>query len=340
MVVDSVQVPDWLVDETGPPRTTRVHSLQRDLHKNRWIKRLWSGPTSSTLGHYNNYSDPDAIGLQTRIQNGPLRNIGEIGQIFNKDVYRWPWSGGETDIHVKTNLADPLVQQLFKYMTVFDPSMDGINNDGDLNPVDGSALVDEKFSLLSPTLTPEFEISGRININTAPWQVIAQLPWVSERLAQAIVAYRDKTAIMSSPDYTGGRSAAIGRAVREFSGFENIGELNNVIAGGQQYRIDRYVDGRDQWGYPDLTTGSRIRYDGSADDFEERDLIFSRISNLVTVRSDIFTAYILVRLGTDGPQKRVIAILDRSDVYPDSSGSGGTIGNVKVLALHPVPDPR
>ncbi|GAH63524.1 unnamed protein product, partial [marine sediment metagenome] len=61
--------------------------------------------------------------------------------------------------------------------------------------------------------------------------------------------------------------------------------------------------------------------------------IFSRISNLVTVRSDVFTAYILVRIGTDGPQKRVIAILDRSDVY---SGKD----KVRLVALHYVPDPR
>jgi hypothetical protein len=66
---------------------------------------------------------------------------------------------------------------------------------------------------------------------------------------------------------------------------------------------------------------------------EERDLIFTRISNLVTVRSDVFTAYILVRLGTSGPQKRVVAILDRSKV--NSAGD-----RVRLAALYPVPDPR
>ena len=80
--------------------------------------------------------------------------------------------------------------------------------------------------------------------------------------------------------------------------------------------------------FPDLTSG-----DEAEDDFEERDVIFSRISNLVTVRSDVFTAYILVRIGTDGPQKRVIAILDRSDVYFAKD-------RVKVRALQQVPDPR
>ncbi len=105
--------------------------------------------------------------------------------------------------------------------------------------------------------------------------------------------------------------------------------MNFVIDGDDDYSMRYYkLKTGDLGGYPDLSGG-----DGAADDFEERDIIFARISNLVTVRSDIFTAYILVRIGVDGPQKRMIAILDRSDVY--SSGD-----KVKIVALHPVPDPR
>ena len=78
---------------------------------------------------------------------------------------------------------------------------------------------------------------------------------------------------------------------------------------------------------PDLTP------DTALDDFEERDLIFTRISDLVTVRSDVFTAYVLVRIGEAGPQRRIIAIFDRSRVT--SAG-----GKVRILAHHPVPDPR
>ncbi len=93
-----------------------------------------------------------------------------------------------------------------------------------------------------------------------------------------------------------------------------------------------YANDGDQLGFPDLTPGGSTG-DEAPDDFEERDLIFARISNLVTVRSDVFTAYILVRIGTDGPQKRVIAILDRSDVYSPTD-------RVKIVAVHPVADPR
>ncbi len=74
------------------------------------------------------------------------------------------------------------------------------------------------------------------------------------------------------------------------------------------------------------------------DDFEERHWLLSKVANIFTVRSDVFTAYILVRLGHDGPERRMIAIFDRSNVYRP-------IGNNKpekprIIALHPVPDPR
>ncbi|MHC4113926.1 MAG: ComEA family DNA-binding protein [Planctomycetota bacterium] len=211
--------------------------------------------------------------------------------------------GGESD--VRLNLQEPVFRNIFQYLTAFDPA---------------EHIPDPN----------ETRIKGRININTAPWYVMAQLPWVSEQLAQAIVAYRDKLDLSPAggPNY----NRPIDQS-RPF-GFGSIGELNLVNESGSvdpnhDYSIIKYfLDGFDMDGYPDLTYS-----DGIEDDFEERDVIFSRISNLATVRSDVFTAYILVRLGTDGPQKRVIAILDRS---------GATIGNdrVKVVALHLVPDPR
>jgi len=222
---------------------------------------------------------------------------------------------------IRLDLQNPYHRNVFQYLTVFDPTSDNIDNDGDGF---GVGTID----------SDELKIPGRININTAPWFVIAQLPWVSNELAQAIVAYRDKLNLSpSGPDYSNGRGFGINPItppiVREDPGFESIGELNFVIAGNIPYSIQQYrLDNMELIGFPDLTP-----IDGYPNDFEERDIIFSRISNLVTVRSDVFTAYILVRIGTDGPQQRVIAILDRSDVY---SGNG----RVRIVALHPVPDPR
>jgi hypothetical protein len=190
---------------------------------------------------------------------------------------------------VRLDLQNPLYENIFQYLTVIDPTEhcdpnDYTNNQSYLN---------------------ETRIKGRINVNTAPWFVIAQLPWMQESIAQAIVAYRD----------------TIGGAFESTAALVQVPEMG-FYANDPNYAL---VDLND---YPDLT-----RSDGAISDFEERDVIFSRISNIATVRSDVFSAYILVRIGVDGPQKRVLAILDRSRVT--SPG-----GKVRILALHPVPDPR
>ena len=196
---------------------------------------------------------------------------------------------------VRLDLASPAFANIFQYLTVIDPAEHGC-------PAN------------------ETRVKGRININTAPWFVITQLPWMRPPIAQAIVAYRDKTPLPGGPDYTSRPGEP---------GFRIIADLSNVVGPDPNYSINYYArDSSDVAGFPDLTPR-----DGAADDFEERDMIFARASNLVTVRSDIFTAYILVRIGSDGPQKRVIAVLDRSLV-------NSTADKVQVVALQPVPDPR
>jgi len=318
IVDEAPPVPNWLTDDSNAIAT---NSFQRDITRHKCIRRLWAASDRlSTLGYTNTYTVTevaDDIYIQAHPADEKFTNIGEIGMVFRRDAYGVIGyaADAKTEGWVRINLADPNFQHLFNYLTVFDPSADVIDNDAD------GRLNETEFAL-----TPELKIPGRININTAPWYVIAQLPWVFEPLAQAIVAYREKTAVPGGPDYTGRRGNP---------GFSSIGELCNVNVGINRFAsMDYYsrirVDVND---FPDLTPA-----DKAVNDFEERDLIFARISNLVTVRSDVFTAYILVRIGTNGPQKRAIAILDRSDVYPD--GAGGTIGKVKLRALQPVPDPR
>ena len=181
---------------------------------------------------------------------------------------------------VRLDLRNPAVTDIFQYLTVIDPTDHG-------------------------HLPHETRIKGRINVNTAPWYVTAQLPWMRPEIAQAIVAYRDTVA----------------------GAFESTGELLHVPE--MCYHADDPAQASvDLDSFPDLTPG-----DGATSDFEERDVFFCRLSNLATVRSDVFTAYILVRIGIDGPQKRVVAILDRSQVT-------STTDKVRILALHPVPDPR
>jgi len=174
----------------------------------------------------------------------------------------------------------------------------------------------------------------------------------TDYLAMAITAWRDKLDLsgIGGPNYSDifgatpdGRQNATGidaLGISEDKGFRNIAELTQVINqnfgvppdGPDDFDIRKYLDGTNNPAAP-ASPEMDTSVDSFTDDLEERNLIFHRISNLVTVRSDVFTAYILVRLGRDGPQKRMIAIFDRSNVFDSYQ-------RPKLVALHPVPDPR
>jgi hypothetical protein len=305
ITVDSIIVPvagandtNWLKPQTDPTLKFATKSFQRDITPNKPIRRLWDfffyQINKPTIGYLNEYIDSDPRVIQAHPANQPFTNVGEFGQLFYNPTYYYGGIGPDfrltvTEPELRINLADPTYkyQQIFKYLTVMDPR--------DHNPIDSN----------------ETRIKGRININTAPWFVLAQLPWVSYHtqpnydLARAIVNYRDNIA----------------------GPFKSTGELMRVGIGSNDVDSIGYYEGRV------VPSVLMMPEDGAGDKFEERDVIFARISNLVTVRSDVFTAYILVRIGQDGPQKRVIAILDRSGVKSSAD-------KVKVLAVYPVPDPR
>jgi hypothetical protein len=305
--VDEFLVPEvetsgnWMVINTAGDIS---RSFERDLTLNKCIRKILNPnmTTSPTIGYMNHPFNSGGDMIQAHPANKTFTNIGEIGQLFRTDAYLT--NEFSTEASVRLDLADLNIQNLFKYLTVMDPYDHGYTDPNN----------------------PETRIKGRININTAPWFVLAQLPWASwtpteplnYRLAQAIVAYRDKTLTPSGIDF----SARPG-----LPGFQSIGQLNNVISIADPCSSIGYYA---QTGnvFPALTPA-----DGTNDYFEERDAIFTRISNLVTVRSDVFTAYILVRIGPTGPQKRVIATFDRSGVT-------STGGKIKVIAIQQVPDPR
>jgi hypothetical protein len=235
--------------------------------------------------------------LQAHPANMLFTNVGEIGQLFYNTTYDYGGTipPGIIEPQLRIDLNEPAYHQIFKYLTVFDP-----------NELRFGGHPKE-----------ETRVKGRININTAPWFVIAQLPWISAH----------------TPNYELARSIVNKREMR--GGYKSIGELmadanssNDNIGyyGGLPFTTIASTS-------PVLITPNDPNDFPNEDAFEKRDLIFARISNLVTVRSDVFTAYILVRIGPNGPQKRVIAILDRSGVTPLG-------GKVKVVAVQPVPDPR
>jgi hypothetical protein len=288
IVVDMKNVPSNFTDGSG------TFSVERDITKHKCIRRLWqddnggSFDSTPTLGKANDYNNVDNEFIQAHPKNRAFTNIGELGMIFKLPAYYDATktgndaigyaSGKKTELAVRLNLADGNLSPVFNYLT----------------------------ALRMPN-NHETRVKGRININTAPPAVIAQLPWITDvNLAKQIVKYRDDK-------------------VNGFTSIRQLVEVNDM-----DYYKKLQVG--DQPGFPDLTPGGTTG-DGAKDDFEERDLIFARISDLVTIRSDVFTAYILVRIGTDGPQKRYIAILDRSEVKKPGD-------KVIIRAFQQVPDAR
>ena len=284
LTVDSKTVPAGWIKSDGVAR-----SIQRDISPYKCLRRLWASEAQTSTpglgnasGNYVDTQRPEVI--QAHPANKPLTNIGELGMILVRSAYDVP--EGATAANCLIDLRNPIYGKLFNYLTVVDPSQ-------------------------RPGLAAnETRVMGRININTAPTFVLAQLPWMqyedtgSLQKASAIVAYRDS-----------------------HGPYKSIGDLMQIDP-----LCALAFDGKDNQ-HEDTPRGPDLTPDTARDDLEERDLIFTRISNLVTVRSDVFTAYILARIGTNGPQRRIIAILDRSQV--NSLGD-----KVRIVANYPVPDPR
>jgi hypothetical protein len=293
MPVDTVSVPQGLVVPDG-----QVRSIQRDVTRYRCLWRRWTpAPVASVnLGHANGqYVDTSVPQMQAHPANRTLTNIGELGMVLARNAYSLPEGTPPGDVLV--NLCDPIYSGLFNYLTVIDPAEHGW-------PAE------------------ETRVMGRVNINTAPSFVLAQLPWMQYMASDPSMIPTEGQLLLRARGIVARRSTGPGVPYRSIGDLMQVSQMLSLGSDGAD-NLHSVAPGRG----PDLTD------DTARDDFEERDLIFTRISNLVTVRSDVFTAYILVRLGTNGPQKRVVAVLDRSHVNAPRD-------KVRIVAQQLVPDPR
>ncbi len=185
---------------------------------------------------------------------------------------------------------------------------------------------------------------GLININTAHWRVLSMLPLVvhpvtgevcraeTEALARQIVAYREQFGPFTSifdlqKVYDPTDPNTNWWQKRGFATMWGMYDLNAFDFGdrhGDFSPPDPAFPGR---GGADVT-------DGVLRDFESTFLNLTRISNLITTRSDSFTAYVLVQgwkdAGTTAAQlvyeRRAAYYIDRSNV----AGPGQMPRSVRV----------
>lgn len=238
------------------------------------------------------------------------------------------------------------------------------------------------------TTLPEDDVpsEGLININTASWRVLAQLPLVmreddptrvdhyaTEYLARQIVYFRD---IDDGRGYDPNDTGYADPTTRIFKPrphgpFKNIFELllipefeacrtpaasNPYLAPPnptapprnllptQNPNRDGFIERKDydpsvnDGDFSPLTDPASPRGDGVRWDWKEKYLMLNRIANLITTKSDCYTAYIQVQGWRDAgtpdatlvSQKRLAFIVDRSRVTSTGNKRTPTVYNVPV----------
>ena len=164
-------------------------------------------------------------------------------------------------------------------------------------------------------------VHGLININTANWKVLSTVPFTTDpvtnaRIAKAIVLYRD-----GDPS-TG---------TLPQGPFQSLFDLYKVpeFINNQPVPISNTSPDDDDGDFSPFNRTIKPgdpKTDGITDphEFERQYLLITRISNLLTTRSDSFTAYILVQgwRNANTPQaelvvqRRAAMLIDRAGVTP------------------------
>ncbi len=217
----------------------------------------------------------------------------------------------------------------------------------------GAALAQDSRDSTTAGFEQLLATEGRIGINTASAHVLEAIPWVPS--GQDLFGVNAGTGVITAgADGTADnlQIAAMIAAWRDGSGygfatangpFTSIMDLNKIVAVNSTL-VTPYNFANCFGAFPTNTTdsgsamGDIYPTSGTPDtilnDFEQRFLMFNRVSNLVTTRSDSFTVYVLVQgwknAGTASPElvatRRAALIVDRSAM----SGTSNTL-NVSTV---------
>jgi hypothetical protein len=171
---------------------------------------------------------------------------------------------------------------------------------------------------LTATSEDTAPVDGLVNVNTAPWRVLAAVPWVPATTAN----YRATNALIGiqlafARDINGGTGVPHGP-------FKNLFDLGETMVGAKKLRDVLQTSNSSSFTLAQGNLTSTTVANDVKGDFLATFNTITRISNLVTTRSDSYTAYILVQgwrnAETAAPhlvvQRRAAIILDRSVVTP------------------------
>jgi parallel beta-helix repeat protein len=310
--------------------------------------------TTTTMVEYNPVTMDAAFADDQDNADNNAENVGRFCPMSLADTKSTAYPAGKYDDY-DSNYAPPgntgpavsaspyhFATRLFNYLTVGGPADDYMQNVGAESTAVpnrlGIANVKPKYINAYPipnpapsgNLTTEdaAPIDGLININTAPWPVLARLnmadtPADNIKLAKAIVHYRDV-------DRGDGTPHGAFKSIVELNGIATFASLG--LPGFRTTLPTTMLDGFNPKGNDhgpsdgDLAPFVANANDQVPGDFEKQFLAFNRISNLITTRSDSFTTYVLVQgwrnAGTATPelvvQRRAAFISDRSASVPSN----------------------
>ena len=296
--------------------------------------------------------------VRVQLSEGRLTDVGEMAEVFfcgpsvdptdpNGAI---PFTRAICDDTFKDYFRDNTNRGRLNFHDPDDPNSVGDGGwDVGLPPktypdVPVAALLGEFFTLVPPDPTRSDDarrIYGRININTAPWEVLRQLPWPTEftldingdddtddpgetfsvepnDAVDYIIAYRDRKLSPGDVyDYAAGRSVATGianlRSAQDAAGVD-ISNCDGYLTAGEA--AIPLADYANEVMIGALTLDQLRQLPDYA---AARDGMYRAVSNLITTRSDTFAANIIVQLRdakTPGRVKytwRYVAVIDRSN---------------------------
>jgi len=277
---------------------------------------------STNLGRANGLGPgdiPDVAPTPVYVRNGDMINLGDLLRVF----YVGPTDTQPLDV---TLLADPNTAD-----SVFNGklnTMGEVATSTALIPaLPPACMLSDYFNVLTPSSANtggEFTIYGQVNINTAPAAVLACLPGLAattdpNAVIDAIIAYRD------DPAGAGNRPSITD--LRTAPGFASSGEIAIPIRTILTPTSPHSWDGNAANPYDIADSGASddglTHVEGDASKYE---LNYAWLSNQVTVRSDVYIAYIWVAVVDDGDTpdpnatmgvERYLAVIDRSNCSAD-----------------------
>ena len=308
----------YLIGETGCPTAT-LTNLGRSN-----VDPLVGGEATVT-------TTPAAAPTPVFVRNGNLINLGEVSRIF----YKGPSDSDPLDNVLASMSPNNVSNGRLYTLGAITPGGWTVTN-ANIPDVPPICMLGDYMDVLTPSTDNDVRtdtVYGRININTAPWQVIQYLPGISamaqrDLIATDIVAYRDLLDNTSTggTDYSAGARAAILTDLRDAPGFASPGEVaipiylrgsKADIAAGYKLPQNNY-SATDESPYNYTLAGTADDgLDEITGDLSKYDIYYSWMSNQLTVRSDVYIAYIRVQIGssatTAGAVRRYIAVIDRSN---------------------------